>query len=159
MLVLCERSPRQGWCGQPDVFGVTAARYTMEIEIKRSLSDFRADATKPSRNPILRDGFRLQRLPKHFWYLVPPELADRVEPLVPDWAGLMRGPRGHEAQTVWIIKRSPANSESRRLTVKECCRLVLLVNNHALSSEAKALNLANSFRGGWQPWHPPEFEI
>jgi hypothetical protein len=159
MLVICERSPRQDYCGVPDVFGVTAARYTMEIEVKRTLSDFRADSKKPSRQMVFRNNLRLQRLPKYFWYLVPPELAAKVEPLVPEWAGLMRGPGKKEVQRVCSIKQAPANLDSQRLTIKECCRLTLMVNNHALSAEARVLTMTNNFRYGWQPWPQPDFEI
>lgn len=69
IIVLTERSPRAQSCGEPDVLGITKDRYMYEIEVKRTISDFRADSDKPSRK-FRDDGWRAPKLPKQFYYLV-----------------------------------------------------------------------------------------
>lgn len=166
-MALRERSPRVYPCGEPDVLGITKNRYLIEIEIKRSLSDFKADAHKFSRknrggdfltNATNRE-WLFSKLPKQFYYLVPCELTKKVEPLVPEWAGLMRGPGRSEPQGIVVVKTAPANNESKRLSVKECCRLVRMVANWAMSeSESKQASLLRFREGAWQ-WPEPDFEI
>ena len=156
-IALCERSPRSDWCGEPDVLGITPARYMIEIEIKRSVSDFRADSRKQSREPLFRQSYA-RRLPKQFYYLVPAALVGRVQSEVPVWAGLMRGP-SKGGYALEIIKDAPINRESMRLSVKECCRMVRMVANWAMT---KAENLQASvlrFREGHWSWPQPDFEI
>ena len=157
-IVVCERSPREWTCGKPDVLGVTQSRCLLEIEVKRSLSDFKADFTKRSRNRAVRELIG-DKLPKQFWYLVPCELLKKVEPLVPDWAGLMRGPGRNEPQAVSVVKPAPTNPEHQRLTVRECCRLVLMVNNHALSNAERYAALTETFEHGYSCWPNPDFQI
>jgi len=132
VIVLTERSPRKDYCGQPDVLGVTKDRYLYEIEVKRSLSDFRADADKPSRRN--RDWDKWQpKFPKQFYYLVPNALAHKVNGELPDWAGLMRGPASGEVPVVQVVKPSPIWKPSIRLSPKECAYLVLKMSNQILS--------------------------
>lgn len=162
-IAICERSPRSLWCGQPDVLGITKARYTIEIEIKRSLSDFRADSDKPSRkyrhseNPNLDK--LLSKLPKQFYYLVPAELQARVELILPAWAGLMIPPRPGNSEWLHMCKVAPVNRESKRLAVKECCRLVRMVANWAMSEAESRQAQFLRFRDGYWPWPEPDFEI
>lgn len=158
LIALRERSPRSVWCGEPDVLGLTKSRHTVEIEIKRSLSDFRADGRKRSRQELFRNTERARSLlPRQFYYLVPPELVGRVQEELPTWAGLMRLAKGEWALTV--IKDAPVNPDSTRLSVKECCRLVRMVANWA-TTEAESLQAQfNRFRYGHQPWPEPDFEI
>jgi hypothetical protein len=84
--VLRELSPRYS-LGKPDVLGVTKDRYLTEIEIKRSVSDFRSDSRKWCRRN--RD-LNLKSMPKQFYYLMPSTLADKLVSEIPDWAGLVR---------------------------------------------------------------------
>jgi|SRR3990167_89068 len=130
MLVLCERSPRSFPCGKPDVLGVTAARYSIEVECKRSLSDFNADSKKFSR--LNRDRYK-KSFPKEFYYLMPAELAERV--VVPEWAGLLK-PNQWRASLV-VLKQSPRNKESKRFTLKECVRLAHMISNNLICTEEK----------------------
>ena len=155
-IVLSERSPREAWCGRPDALGVMASRHLVEIEIKRTLSDFKADQKKPSRNEVRRN-FMADKLPMYFYYLVPPDLVKRVELLVPTWAGLMRGPEYGEPQGIRVVKQAPKNKEAKRLTVRECCRLVLMVNNHALSELSRVEASRNGFVYGHYDWE--EYQI
>jgi len=129
MLVMRERSPRYQFCGRPDVLGITAARYAIEVECKRTLSDFYADSRKSSRRH--RDLY-LPRFPKEFYYLMPEELAEKVS--VPEWAGLLKS---NKWGCVELLKPSPRNKESKRFTLKECVRLAHMISNNLICTEEK----------------------
>lgn len=120
-MVLFERTPRH--ChGRPDVIGVTASRYLVEIEIKRSLSDFRANAKKYHIEN--RDAFAIHAA-RQFWYLVPAKLREPVLKELPEWAGLLTD----EQHWLHCVKKAPVNEKSRRVSVREVARLVELQSN------------------------------
>ncbi len=110
--------------GIPDCLGITKARYTIEVEIKRSLSDFKANAEK--HHVRSRDLF-LSNWPKEFWFLVPESLALRASQHCPDWAGLAFMPEKRIHFT--ITKEAPINREAARLSVKECCKAFHYLSN------------------------------
>ena len=149
-IAMFERSPRCSTSGEPDVIGVTQGRYLYEIEIKRSLSDFRANRRKPFHK--IRDlGVEGPNpYPKMFWFLVPNELVEKVKPEVPKWAGLLRGPTNDNYYISSVIK-APVNSDSRRLTTKECVRLAHCMANQIFSfSRSLSENLNwDRYRGRW----------
>lgn len=125
MIVLTERSPRTWGFGRPDVLGVTCGRHLVEIEVKRSVSDFRQDRLKPHRR------FRLkEQAPRLFYYLVPPGLVDRVRPDLPPWAGLL----SVDGYSLAVVFGSPVNRDAQQLSLKECVRLAYLVSNEAVSA-------------------------
>lgn len=133
-IVLQERSPREVWCGRPDLLGITKARYGIEVEIKRSFQDFKADFDKPSRRS--RE-FYLHHHARKFFYLVTPEIVEKVAPLVPEWAGLITTdlPWRH----AWkIVKDAPINTASRRYTIKGCIRMVAMMSSQLHASELRA---------------------
>lgn len=129
-LVIMERSPRAGYCGLPDVLGITKDRYMLEIEIKRSVSDFRANAKKPhircreEQLGELSDRYNAMA-PKQFWFLVPEKLVEKVLPEVPKWAGLLT----EEKRGLKVIQKSPQNFASQKLSLKDCSRLMRNVGN------------------------------
>lgn len=129
-LILCERSPRAWSCGEPDVLGVTDARYLYEIEVKRTLSDFRADAKKFCR---ANRQMYISKQPKQFYYLMPPKVAAKAEVSIPHWAGLMV-PNEHRCTEIKVIKQAPTNTESKRLSLKECVHMAKLLSNFAISA-------------------------
>lgn len=131
MIVLREMCPRPaGLVGEPDVFGVTRARFCHEIEIKRSLADFHADKTKHCRRN--RD-FYPTCMTKYFWFCVPEELADKVNGALPPYAGLLAcDDRG----CVRVRVESPINKASKKLSIKECVQL-----GHQVSLYANRLDL------------------
>lgn len=137
-LVMLERSPRP-MAGQPDVFGVTRARYALEIEVKRSVSDFRANAKKYhilnrcSTVPEVAARFAA-RAPKQFWFLVPPKLVSKIEGEVPDYAGLLT----LTGVQIQVVKKSPSNNLSERLSLKECAKLMNCAGNMIISLMASA---------------------
>jgi len=121
-----QRSPRHH-LGSPDALGVTKARFLIEIEIKRSASDFCADSHKPHR---INRGLFLTHQAKEFYYLMPRELAVKLKPKIPEWSGLMCDLRSFDVE---ILKPSPINKESKRLSVKECVRMARCVVNHYMA--------------------------
>lgn len=135
-----ERHPFGYW--QPDVLGVTKSRYLLEIEIKRSLSDFRADSHKAHIARRTGQGDTASD-PKFFWYLVTKELAEKILPFVPPWAGLMRAGDNNriERSSVVILKPAPVNSLAKRLTPKQSVKLAQCMANQiyslVLSGEAR----------------------
>lgn len=145
-VVMRERSPRMWLCGEPDVIGITPSRYLVEIEIKRSVSDFRADFKKRSR--INREAY-IHLAPKQFYYLVLPDMVDRVEPIVPAWAGLMT--THSNEMSVVLVKTAPVNRASKRLTINESARLVHMMANHLLTVEERCDKVMNNFRNGYDP--------
>jgi hypothetical protein len=154
-IVLRERSPRSYQCGQPDVLGITPSRYMVEIEVKRSVSDFRADAKKASRR---NREFYAEYQPRQFFYFMPEEIAIKVADKIPEWAGLMYPKSGAPV----VMKNAPVNTAGKRLTFKEWRRLVSMLTNHLLSSEHSRECERNYFRHGHQPWIPtnvPHFEM
>lgn len=117
VVVLTERTPRHriGY-DRPDMLAILQSRFLFEIEVKRSVSDFKNDANK---NHVANRDFCVKQWPRQFYYAVPIEIREKVQPLVPDWAGLLTV----SAYRVDAVKRAPLNKESRRLSVKEVIRL------------------------------------
>lgn len=150
-VVLHERSPREG-IGNPDTLGVTQSRYLLEIEIKRTVSDFRANAQK--HHVAGRD--RLLRLwPRQFWFMVLPSIADRVRAELPPYAGLLVPANTQEWATE--IVPAPVNRESRRLGIKSCLRLVTCQSNQLLSEIRMRNHVLN--RGHALRYDEPDFSI
>lgn len=61
-LVMIERGPRF-WAHRPDLVGITRDRYCVEVEIKMTVSDYKADERKERTKP------------RELWYLMPPDIA------------------------------------------------------------------------------------
>lgn len=136
-LVITERTPRYGH-GQPDVLGITDHRYLLEIEIKQTVSDFRANANKHHmRNRAALGEQILHRFPKQYWFMVPPKLVDKVLPEVPDWAGLLTLREGEQYNgwhtNVKAVKSAAVNHKSAKLSVKECIKLMRALGNELFS--------------------------
>lgn len=137
-IVLFERSPRTLSYERPDVLGVTKARFLIEVEVKRTLADFRANAAK--HHIQHRDNY-LHRMPKEFWFIVPESICAAVRKELPPFAGLMMfrddlRPFGRE----WFmpVVESPLNIDSKRLSLKDAVKLSYLLANQVLSSEMRA---------------------
>ena len=120
-IVLFERTPRP-ICGQPDVLGVTQSRYLIEVECKRSMSDFRANTGKQSMI-WRRQGFKSELFPRQFYFCVTEAMANSAEKELPDFAGLcVCGNTGR----LQFTKNAPVQ-DSRRLSLKECSKISKLM--------------------------------
>lgn len=121
LVILLERWPLCSFA-RPDVFAVTKRRETIEIEIKRSMGDFRANGRK--HHVAFREAM-LHQLPHFAFFLVPHDMADRVAAELPPWAGLMIAERdGYDLE---VLVRAPRNDKARRLSLLQVCRLGLLM--------------------------------
>lgn len=133
-LILWERTPRTHH-GQPDVLGVTASGYLMEIEIKRSLSDFRANTSKHHMQCRVCDhedtrNIYTAKAPSFFWFLVPITLVEKVRDEIPEWAGLLCP---DERNGLRSVMAAPRNKASQQLTLKECARLMNCAGNQIVA--------------------------
>jgi len=147
MLVVRELSPRTQWCGQPDAYGVTAARYAIEVEIKRSMSDFYADKSKGSRR---NREYYPQWFPKFFYYLMPEEIAARAKSSLPEWAGLLSM---GEWGVINTMVDSPKNKSAKRLAVKECIKLAKQMSVFSTRTESKLDGALAAWKNGTDPYH------
>lgn len=119
-------------------------RYLIEIEIKRSVSDFKADFKKIHR--VNRDLW-IESQPRQFYYFVPESIFEKCKPLVPQWAGLARVE--NEVQFRVEIE-APVNSKSKRLNPKECVRLVRCMTNQIVSFSTQVNGWRSRFiEGQW----------
>jgi hypothetical protein len=140
-LVMYERSP-----GQPDVIGVNKNRFLLEVEVKRSMSDFRANQKKLhflnrfSSNVELSDLYT-RKAPKQFWFMVPENLVSKIEKELPEFAGLMTA----DSRTAVVVKPSPTNHLSEKLTIKECVKLMNCAGNQMIS----LMHSVDSIRERW----------
>jgi len=94
----------------------------------------------------LAEGFLFDALGPHkirkFWFAVPIELAEKVQPLVPEHAGLMTvaSVSSHwrnSYDVVAIAKPAPALKMARKLTAAERCELCRLAYIRFWDIEAK----------------------
>lgn len=128
-IAITERSPLCVGGSRPDVIGVTKTRHIIEVEVKRTVSDFRANAKKW--HVRHRDNF-IHQWPRLFYFLVPPELAEKVLPEVPEWAGLITpAARFGDMNT---LKRPIPNRHAPKLHVRHVHRLVGLQTNQLWSA-------------------------
>ena len=149
--VVCERNVRR-CLGDPDILGVTGARHTLEIEIKVNMTDFRRNTLK---RHVSRREDRLTLWPRHYWFLVPPEMVDTCAAELPEWAGLL--PVDH-LNVVRGIRSAPVNPKSKKLSLLECGKLLRCLTNHTIAAERSA----NQFRTYWKrdiDLYEPDFSI
>lgn len=151
-----ERSPRP-LAGQPDVLGVTKAGYLIEVEIKRSMSDFRANAEKRHirARHVGQPGDKpwLARYPRQYWFLVDSKLEEKAKSELPEWAGLLIGRDYYISEAV----KAPVNTAATRLNAKEYLSLGRLMANQilSLSTQMEVFRLKDDYT----PWTWDQYAI
>ena len=123
LVILVERWPLL-YCARPDVFAVTKKRESIEIEIKRTVSDFRANANK--HHIVFRDTM-LHKLPHFTYFLVPDTIVEKVNLELPPWAGLMVSQV--DGYNMEVKTRAPRNVGAKKLSLNQVCRLGLLMGS------------------------------
>ncbi len=121
---------------RPDILGVTTGRKTIEIEIKLTLPDFRANAQKRSQ----RWRARGLHCPHQYYFLVPPALVEKVHAELPTGAGLLTlGPEERISGTakVEVVVRATVHRRAARLTLAEIVTLVRHQSGTLCSAAAK----------------------
>jgi hypothetical protein len=116
--VIWERSPFNEPRYRPDICAVTRQWRVIEVEIKISIADFRANSRK--RGLQWRHDY-----PEQFYFAVPPELVERVKPELPDQCGLLTvGPDGYCGPTAMVIRPAPKAKHATRLCALDIARCV-----------------------------------
>lgn len=127
-IMLPNYTPGLWW--ENDIFQVTKAGYWVEYEVKRSVADYKADFRKReawggyshNKHELLASGQgeftfdpyagqpiggkypRIMKLPNRFYFCIPVELVDKIDP--PEYAGLITFDRER-----WRKRGAPADSE------------------------------------------------
>jgi hypothetical protein len=112
--------------GNPDVIAVDNKRFLIEVEVKISMSDFRADAKK-YKWKIQDGGYRPEAIPRLFYYLVPKDLVDKVKPELKEGHGLLtlgRRRMQNGMPEVISVVAARANKLSKRLSFPNLARMV-----------------------------------
>lgn len=109
----------------PDVIGVEKSRFLTEVEIKRTMADFRANAQKQSLKIRELCG-KIYPIPKHFYFLVPVGMVDAVKAELPPGAGLLSfgkpSPYGGVPE-IMVLVSPKAAPLARRLNARECVEM------------------------------------
>jgi hypothetical protein len=125
-IVAWERGP---WSDnhKPDLIGIDKTRTCIEIEIKRSVADFKHDAEKSIWNQ--RDLFK-KWWPSQFYYFVEPEMVEKVEPLIRDGFGLLTfWPEGGKPtfggnREIKVVRRATRQKDAKKLTAHQLMNMV-----------------------------------
>lgn len=80
-----------GGKGIADLMAITKDRRLIEVEIKITLHDFKKDAKKRKWNwqKYESGGYWDHYIPSQFYYMVPPDLVEKVKPLLDEDKGLL----------------------------------------------------------------------
>jgi len=143
--VLLERCPRYTG-GRPDVIGISNEREIYEVEIKRTIQDLKANAKKQHVRSHSLNLDNDPRWPKYFWFLVPHTLALQAVGMLPDYAGLLRGPTKDEVQCVHIVRKARANKAHQPLNEKEFQWLARVMGNQIIAQKRKIDHLQEQLR-------------
>jgi hypothetical protein len=136
-IIAVERGPWSHLGHRPDVMAVTKKREFVEVEIKRSFSDFKHDAEK--RIWQNRDLFK-RAWPSFFHYYTPPDLVDRVLPLLRDGFGLITYDEKELSYaglpTIVSVKRATRQKDAKPLTTNQLVRMVTHLSGSYVAAEA-----------------------
>ncbi len=112
---------------EADLMACTKAGFLTEVEIKVSLSDWKADIHKEK---YRKNGTWMQswwNLIKNYYYACPIELAHRHEEVrFPDTAGVLGIGWEKTRWTVEVIKPAVPNNEAKKLTLERMAKLARL---------------------------------
>ena len=100
-----------------DLIVIRPSRYAEEVEIKRSLSDFKADFKK-------KHGHIDPRL-KHLYYAMPDDVYAQCKDMIPDYAGVYVITLKYGRPVVQCVKVAP-KKECRKLTAEEVLKIARL---------------------------------
>lgn len=126
---------------RPDILGVTTGRKTIEIEVKMSLYDFRANVHK--RGQRLRA--RGRNCPHQYYFLVPPRLVEKIRTELPAGAGLLTvggEQRISGTAKIEVIVRAAVHRRAARLNLSEIVNLVRHQSGTLCSAAAKLARLS-----------------
>ena len=90
-----------------DILSVTKNYFLREIEIKISVSDFKADFNKKHNH---------EGNIKQFYYAVPYYILDKIKDLVPEHAGILVAEYNAELSDYWQLKRHKKATDNKSAT-------------------------------------------
>ena len=125
---------------RPDILGVTSGRKAIEIEVKMTIYDFRANAHK--RGERLRA--RGRYCPHQFYFLVPPALVEKVRGELPVGTGLLTvggSQRISGTAKVEVVVGAAVHRRALRLQLPEIVKLVRHQSGTLCSAAAKLARL------------------
>lgn len=96
---------------EKDIFAISSSNYGKEVEIKISVSDFRADFKKSHHHE--------SKYVKEFYYAFPIEIYEKVKDEVPLHAGVIICERNKYSVYAKIIKKAKINTKAIKLTDKD----------------------------------------
>ena len=108
-----ERHPTGYW--KPDAIGVLSSRRIIEIEVKRTVADFRADRLKSN---VMAWRHEERGRPYQFYYLIPVEIAS-VIPEIPEWAGVIQA---RDQFQLDVVRRATVNNQAKRIPLKHVAK-------------------------------------
>jgi hypothetical protein len=149
VIVSVERPPCV-WYGVPDVLAMTARRTLIEVEVKRTLADFKANALKHCIKMRTRGHCEP---PEQFYFAVPNALVMQVAPLLPENAGLLTFDESGKVSPytklplIVVVRYAAVQKPSRVLTMREIVKMLKCQSGSlvsALGSVAKLLRERNN---------------
>lgn len=132
-MVAWERSPFGDHCYRPDVVGIEKRWRLIEVEVKHSVGDFKANGKKR--------GLKLAwQFPWQFWFAVPEEIANKVEPHLPEGAGLLALAQkdGKYGPRLEVLKHASSSKQATKLSRWQVGRMVMHQSG-SLHRAAKAM--------------------
>lgn len=120
VLVCWERTPFGGSHNyRPDICGVTWQLRVIEIELKQTVADFKANREKRGLQ------WRVWE-PQQFYFFVPPRLVELIEPLLAEADGLLTfGEPDHWGPAVQIVRCAKMHRVASRLSKWSIARAVM----------------------------------
>lgn len=114
-IIAFERAPWPWSQGRPDVMAITAHRHWIEVEIKMTIRDWRADAAKHKWWGELDP-------PRQFYYAVPPDLEAWGPEMCANGAGLLM-PCGYSDQygvfSLRVARKATIHPSAPRVPLRE----------------------------------------
>lgn len=127
-----ERHPTGYW--KPDAIGVLSSRRIIEIEIKRTVSDFRQDRLKIN---VMQWRAGADWRPYQFYYMLPIEIIS-VLPEVPEFAGVIQVRGRYQIE---VIKRAPVNNKANKIKLKSVAKAIRQQSLQVMSLMGDACNM------------------
>jgi len=109
------------WVTRPDVLVVNKQRYLTEVEIKLTMSDYRADQKK--RVWERRRSHPERDLNRQFYYAAPADLAEKIKPELREGCGLL-AIRDVNFDAVSVAARAPVRAAAKRLPLRLIAEMV-----------------------------------
>lgn len=126
---------------RPDLCGITKDRKAIEIEIKRTLADFKADSDKP-KIELLKQAGRGEYLPWKFFYLAEKKLAVQMVPLLThDIFGVLS--LDPKYCTVDVLKPSVPYRKTYKIKLKHMVQIAMNISAYNLSLRHTISGLRN----------------